>query len=54
MEHLRSHQQSSLVASEAEILHTIHQHRLMGRGIGYVDAGLIAHRYHESTCTVAP
>jgi predicted nucleic acid-binding protein len=30
-----------MVGSEAEILHTIDQHRLMGRGIGYVDAGLI-------------
>lgn len=45
---------TSDVATEAEILRTIEAHGLMGRGIGYVDAGLIGHCYHESTCTVAP
>ncbi|KMM16868.1 type II toxin-antitoxin system VapC family toxin [Synechococcus sp. GFB01] len=32
---------SSVVARDAEILRTIDQQGLMGRGIGYVDAGLI-------------
>jgi predicted nucleic acid-binding protein len=31
----------TVVATEVEILHTIETHRLMGRGIGFVDAGLI-------------
>ncbi len=29
-------------ASDAEVLHAIERHRLMGRGIGYVDAHLLA------------
>lgn len=31
----------SVVATEAEILQAIELHGLMGRGIGYVDAGLL-------------
>lgn len=30
------------VASEPEVLYFIDQHRLMGRGIGYIDAHLLA------------
>ncbi len=30
------------IATEAEVLHFIHRHRLYGRGIGYVDAHLLA------------
>lgn len=30
------------VASDAEVLHFIHRHALFGRGIGYVDAHLLA------------
>ena len=31
----------SVVATEVEILQAIERHRFMGRGIGYVDAGLL-------------
>ncbi len=30
------------VASDAEVLHLIEQRQLMGKGIGYIDAGLLA------------
>ena len=30
------------VATDAEVLHFIDQHRLFGRGVGYVDAHLLA------------
>jgi predicted nucleic acid-binding protein len=33
---------SSIVASDDETLHFIDRHRLMGKGIGYVDAHLLA------------
>lgn len=32
----------AMVASDAEVLHLIERDRLMGRGIGYVDAHLLA------------
>jgi hypothetical protein len=32
----------ALVATDAEVLELIERHRLMGRGIGYVDAHLLA------------
>ena len=33
---------SSVIASDAETLHFIENHRLMGKGIGYIDAHLLA------------
>ena len=33
---------SSVVATDAEVLHFIENHRLMGKGIGYIDAHLLA------------
>ncbi|MEA2343172.1 MAG: hypothetical protein QOF63_1341 [Thermoanaerobaculia bacterium] len=33
---------SSVVATEEEVLHFIESHRLMGKGIGYIDAHLLA------------
>lgn len=33
---------SSVVASDTEALHFIERHRLMGKGIGYIDAHLLA------------
>jgi predicted nucleic acid-binding protein len=32
----------SIVASQQEVLHFINEHRLFGRGIGYVDAHVLA------------
>jgi predicted nucleic acid-binding protein len=33
---------SSVVATDDEVLHFIESHRLMGKGIGYIDAHLLA------------
>jgi predicted nucleic acid-binding protein len=33
---------SSVVAKDGEVLHFIENHRLMGKGIGYIDAHLLA------------
>jgi predicted nucleic acid-binding protein len=33
---------SSVVATDEEVLHFIESHRLMGKGIGYLDAHLLA------------
>jgi predicted nucleic acid-binding protein len=40
--HALSRLRQAVVASDKEVLHFIEEHRLMGRGIGYIDAHLLA------------
>jgi predicted nucleic acid-binding protein len=49
LDHL-AHLPQAPVATDAEVLHLIETHRLMGRGVGYIDIHLLASaRLAEST-----
>lgn len=42
----------SVAASHNEVMHIIEQHKLMGRGIGYVDIHLLASAMLTTNCTL--